>query len=210
MKNLGLYDNDLSVPRKQDIEAVKESIPTKVSQLTNDSGYVTSEGVLSVTVTGSKADKTFDEIAEAYNNGHIVQCRSNGLVYDLSVIVVASKLAYFVSLNGHTTVQRMVCNGDSWSSGLEYLVDAARTINGKSLATNITLTASDVGALPSDTEIPTKTSQLENDSGYLTSAPVTSVNGQTGDVTVSTINVVLQSDQPTGQTTGDFWYKIKS
>lgn len=32
--------------------------------------------------------------------------------------------------------------------------------------------------------IPTKTSQLTNDSGYLTSAPVTSVNGQTGDVTV--------------------------
>ena len=28
MKNLGLYDNDLSVPRKQDIETVKELIPT--------------------------------------------------------------------------------------------------------------------------------------------------------------------------------------
>ena len=33
-------------------------------------------------------------------------------------------------------------------------------------------------------EIPTKTSQLENDSGFLTSAPVTSVNGKTGAVTI--------------------------
>lgn len=29
MKNLGLYDNELSIPRKQDIEDVKNLIPTK-------------------------------------------------------------------------------------------------------------------------------------------------------------------------------------
>lgn len=33
--------------------------------------------------------------------------------------------------------------------------------------------------------IPTKTSDLTNDSGFITSAPVTSVNGQTGAVTIS-------------------------
>ena len=42
--------------------------------------------------------------------------------------------------------------------------------------------------------------------------PVTSVNGQTGDVTVSAggagVNIVLQATKPTGQSTGDFWYKI--
>ena len=37
--------------------------------------------------------------------------------------------------------------------------------------------------------IPTKTSQLTNDSGYLTSAPVTSVNGKTGAVTLSATDV---------------------
>jgi len=31
--------------------------------------------------------------------------------------------------------------------------------------------------------VPTKTSDLTNDSGYITSAPVTSVNGRTGAVT---------------------------
>ena len=50
---------------------------------------------------------------------------------------------------------------------------------------DVVLSASDVGALPDNTVIPTKTSQLQNDSGFLTSAPVTSVNGQTGDVTLS-------------------------
>lgn len=73
------------------------------------------------------------------------------------------------------------------------------SVNGKTGA--VTLTASDVGALPSTTAIPTKTSDLTNDSGFLTSAgavtsfngqhgavtytaPVQSVNGQTGAVTV--------------------------
>lgn len=50
---------------------------------------------------------------------------------------------------------------------------------------DVHLTASDVGAMPIDTVIPTKLSELENDMGYLTSAPVSSVNGQTGAVTIS-------------------------
>lgn len=75
------------------------------------------------------------------------------------------------------------------------------SVNGKTGAVN--LTASDVGALPSNTQIPSKTSDLQNDSGFLTSAvtsfngntgavtysaPVTSVNGMTGAVTVPDTN----------------------
>ena len=73
------------------------------------------------------------------------------------------------------------------------------SVNSKTGA--VSLSASDVGALPDSTTIPTKTSDLTNDSGFLTStgavtsfngqhgavtytAPVTSVNGQTGAVTV--------------------------
>ena len=37
--------------------------------------------------------------------------------------------------------------------------------------------------------IPTKTSQLDNDSGFITSAPVTSVNGKTDAVTLSATDV---------------------
>ena len=54
----------------------------------------------------------------------------------------------------------------------------------------VVLSASDVGALPSSTAIPSKTSDLTNDSGFVNAAgaaaaaPVQSVNGNTGAVTV--------------------------
>ena len=59
------------------------------------------------------------------------------------------------------------------------------SVNGKT--GNVELDADDVGALPDDTPIPTKTSDLQNDSGFINAgqAPVQSVNGQTGVVTVT-------------------------
>lgn len=50
----------------------------------------------------------------------------------------------------------------------------------------VILTASDVGALPDTTTIPTNNNQLTNGAGYITAAeaPVTSVNGMTGAVTI--------------------------
>ena len=72
---------------------------------------------------------------------------------------------------------------------------------------DVVLTAADVGALPDSVTIPTKTSQLQNDSGFLTSA-VTSFNGQTGAVTytapVSSVDgkTGTVTVLPTGGTTG--------
>lgn len=51
-------------------------------------------------------------------------------------------------------------------------VPTTRTINGKALSTNVSLTASDVGALPDTTEIPDSTSDLTNDSGFITSSDI--------------------------------------
>lgn len=45
-------------------------------------------------------------------------------------------------------------------------VPTARTVNGKSLSSNITLTASDVNALPANTKL----SDLTNDAGFITSS----------------------------------------
>ena len=67
----------------------------------------------------------------------------------------------------------------------EHPIEApVQSVNGKT--GTVVLTASDVGALPDSTTIPSRTSQLTNDSGYITpaGAPVQSVNGQTGAVTV--------------------------
>lgn len=46
-------------------------------------------------------------------------------------------------------------------------VPTSRTVNGKALSSNITLSASDVNALPNTTKIPTKTSELTNDSSFV-------------------------------------------
>lgn len=96
----------------------------------------------------------------------------------------------------------VTCQSGTWmpSGTLTFLTSAPVTsVNTKTGA--VVLTASDVNALPSSTVIPSKTSDLTNDSGFLTSAvttfngqsgaitytaPVTSVNGSTGAVVIST------------------------
>jgi hypothetical protein len=60
-------------------------------------------------------------------------------------------------------------------------VPTTRTVNGLPLSSNIALTAGDVGALPNDTVIPTKVSELTNDSGFTTN---------TGTITGITMNGV--------------------
>lgn len=70
---------------------------------------------------------------------------------------------------------------------------AVTSVNGQT--GTVVLGASDVGALPDDTAIPAKVSDLTNDSGFVNAsgaaavAPVQSVNGQTGAVTVPVVTV---------------------
>lgn len=71
----------------------------------------------------------------------------------------------------------------------EYLEEHPITAPVQSVNTktgDVVLDASDVHALPDSTVIPSKTSDLTNDSGYITSVPVQSVNGKTGAVVIPT------------------------
>lgn len=60
---------------------------------------------------------------------------------------------------------------------------------------DVVLNAESVGALPSTTKIPTATSDLTNDSGYITAAgaPVQSVDGQTGEVVTNAVKTTAQT-----------------
>ena len=79
-------------------------------------------------------------------------------------------------------------DGSTWqelgtATDLSGYVPTSRTINGKALSSDISLTASDVSALPSNT---TYVSSFNGSTGAITyTAPVTSVNGQTGAVTLT-------------------------
>ena len=54
MKYIGLYDEKEDIVTKEKLDAVEATIPTKTSQLDNDSGFITSAPVTSVnTKTGA-------------------------------------------------------------------------------------------------------------------------------------------------------------
>lgn len=169
---------------------------------------ITVTGTTSGSETTYTADKTFTEIVAAYNSGDILEVVISGTGSVLSLANAdTSEYGTFTFSNYEI--------GDSWASSEEIYIDyedntsyyyASFTEKDPMVpawakqSTKPTYTASEVGALPSSTVIPSKTSDLTNDSGFLTSAgavtsfngntgavtytaPVTSVNGQTGAVT---------------------------
>lgn len=152
-------------------------VPTKTSELTNDSGFITSVPVTSVN------SKT----------GAVVLAASDvGALSDTTVI--PTKTSELQNDSGFITSVPVT------------------SVNSKTGAVN--LSASDVGALASNTtyvstvngssgavtiSVPTNTSDLVNDSGFLTSA-VTTFNGQSGAVTYSA--PVSSVNGQTGAVTG--------
>ena len=84
-------------------------------------------------------------------------------------------------------------------------VPTYRRVNGNQLTGDIILDAADVGALPDTTAVPTKTSQLTNDSGYITKATAlsttvtlgTSWSGSSAPYTQTvTVSGLLATDTP--------------
>ena len=91
-------------------------------------------------------------------------------------------------------ILRRTAHGAEWSNE-QGGGGAVNSVNGQT--GDVVLTASDVGALPDTTVIPTNTSDLNNDSGFVdaagaaAAAPVQKVNGQTGTVTINKTSVGL-------------------
>lgn len=167
-------------------QGLKAKIPTKVSQLTNDSGYKTTDND-----TKNTAGST-DTSSKIFLIGATSQA-ANPQTYSHDTTYVGTDGCLYSGSKKVLTEHQ----------SLSGLVPTSRTVNGKALSSNITLTASDVGALPNTTVIPTvnnatltiqkngtnvktftanastdvvanitvptKTSELNNDSGFLTS-----------------------------------------
>lgn len=77
---------------------------------------------------------------------------------------------------------------------------AVDSVNG--MTGDVVLTASDVGALPDDTTIPTKTSDLQNDSGFITSIPAEYVTESELQTAIS--GKANTADLATVATSGDY------
>lgn len=114
--------------------------------------------------------------------------KDNTVKYYGGVPVVGTVYQVFIPFGNMSAAFIIVpgSGGGSGGSGVD-------SVNGKT--GDVVLNAADVGALPNTTIIPSKTSQLTNDSGYITesSAPVKSVDGETGAVVTNAIKTTQQN-----------------
>ena len=158
--------------------AASFNIPTKTSHLTNDSGFLTSYTETDPTVpswakASSKPSYTFSEIGStptslsgygitnAYTKTEVDGLVSGVLHYKGTKATVAA-----LPSTGNTTgdTWHVTADGSEWAwDGTEWqelgtavdlsgYVPTSRTINGKALSGNISLTASDVGAVATETD----------------------------------------------------------
>ena len=125
---------------------VNITVPTKITDLTNDSDFATTTQLdTKVDKVTGKGLSTNDYTTEEKTKLSNIEDGANKTVVDIAL-----------SSTSTNPVQNKVINTklDSMQSDIDSKVPSSRTVNGKALTANITLSASDVGALPDTTVIP--------------------------------------------------------
>lgn len=144
---------------KEEFDApAKKIVAPKVNNLMDELEASTSAGYIGA-------------VAPTGRTGSTVQGVINSVSGDLATLEAnaGQAIAEAHSHNNKAVLDELADDG----SGLTYNGDpvgAVTEVNGQTGA--VSLTAADVGALPDSTTIPTKTSDLTNDSGYVTSSDV--------------------------------------
>jgi len=162
-----------------DFVSTDSHTPTKVSELENDSGYLTTESDPTVPAWAKQATKpsyTASEVGALPADTYIPQ-KTSDLTNDSDFAVDAN---YIHTDNNYTTEEKTKLN--SIAEGAEVNVNADwDAVEGDAAIlhkpTNVSAFENDAGYLTEHqdisgkadkSEIPTKVSQLQNDSGYLT------------------------------------------
>lgn len=211
MKYVGLYKDPQDIATKANVDAVATRVSTNESDI---DGLQTSVGNIQTTL-GSKQD-VIDGAASTITDSNLTANRaliSNGSgKVDVSA-VTSTELGYLDGVTSNIQTQlnsklstAPVTSVNSKTGAVKLTaadvsaVPTTRTVNGHALSENVTVSKSDVGLGNVDN---VKQYSASNPPPY----PVTSVNGQTGAVAVKGIEIVMQAAQPSGQSTGDFWYQ---
>lgn len=168
---IGIQKNGTDLTVNSSTRKVNITVPTKTSDLTNDSNFATT------TDLDAKVDKV---TGKGLSTNDYTTTEKDKLA---AIEDGANKTVVDTALNSTSTnpVQNKVINTkiNSMKSDIDSKVPSTRTVNGKALTDDITLSASDVGALPSTTQIPsidglaTETYVDNKVAGIVNSAPAT-------------------------------------
>lgn len=159
--------------------ADESKIPTKTSDLTNDSGFLTAHQSLDGYATESwvQGQGYIKSAPVSSVNGETGAVELTGSDIDVSdSLPMKIGVAFAVAEQRLSVVEEDV-------ELRQARIDNEGILKGNGNGSISAAVAGTDYAIPS--QIPTKTSDLTNDSGFITSAPVSSVNGQTGAVTVT-------------------------
>lgn len=143
---VGVQKNGTDLAVNSSTRKVNITVPTKTSELTNDSSFVTTTNLDGkVDKVDGKGLSTNDYTTDEKTKLASIEEGANKTVVDTAL-----------SSTSTNPVQNKVINTKltTMQSDIDSKVPSTRTVNGKALSANITLSASDVGALPSTTVIP--------------------------------------------------------
>lgn len=147
MKYIGLFDEKEDIVTKEKLDAVEAAIPTKTSQLDNDSGFITSAPVTSVNT------KTGAVTLSASDVGAQPTITVNGIIKGDGAGNLSAQDTVAAELVDLPTVPTKVSELTNDANYITAAQAPVQSVNNKTGA--VSLTASDVGALPADTVIPT-------------------------------------------------------
>lgn len=159
--------------------ALKSDLPTNISQLTNDSGFIT-DATNSLSNYYLKSDTYTQGEVNSLIGGIIVPTKTSDLTNDSGFITGTN---YATTSTGGTVIVGSglsIANGvlSATGGGVADSVEWANVLN---KPTNVSYWTNDAGYITS-AALPTKTSDLTNDSGFITSAAIpTNVSQLTND-----------------------------
>lgn len=171
-------------------KTINVTVPTKTSDLTNDSNFVASTSLATVATSGSYSDLSNTPTVDTAMSDSSTNAVQNKVIKSYvdttagsSAAAKVSDTAYASSWNWVTTI------APSKNAVYDKISAMDTTIAGKADSSSLATVATsgsyaDLTNKPTIPTVPTNVSAFNNDSGYLTSATwVTSVNGSTWAVT---------------------------
>ena len=196
MKYVGTYSDPKDIVTKEKLEAVASRVSTNEDNIamaeSDIDGLQTTVGTLQTNVNNVQTALTSKQDTVVGGASTITEdnlTASRALVSNSSgkvtvSTVTSTELGYLDGVTSNVQTQ------------LNKKLEKAPVTSVNSKTGAVQLNATDVGALPGTTIIPSKTSQLDNDSGFITigdvpDAPVTSVNGKTGAVALTKNDIGL-------------------